>query len=193
MSAANVITDLGDGAVTGAIALVLALWLLFSNEKRAALAVLAASGMAGLVIALGKLFLYSAGPLAGFASPSGHAAVSTAVYGILALVAGPSVAGGRARVPIYLLAAFLVGGIAASRFVLGAHTLLDVAAGTTVGLAACIAADRLILRGTRVRVRWLPLCAALALVAVLLHGVRLPAEDMIRKAGETIRGELEDR
>src|ERR1700741_4703026 len=57
-------------------------------------------------------------------SPSGHASFSTAVYGALALVAARQVPSWQ-QPPIFLLCLTLVGGIAVSRVVLGAHSLAE--------------------------------------------------------------------
>ncbi|MGB9153068.1 MAG: phosphatase PAP2 family protein [Alphaproteobacteria bacterium] len=129
------ITNLGDSAVTGALSVSLIVYLLILRQKRAALAVGAAFAVAALIIAVGKIALYSRCDLSeapfGLRSPSGHTAISVAVYGLFAALVAASQTGRRRIIP-YLVAVPLIGLIAASRVVLSYHTTGDVIAGLIV-------------------------------------------------------------
>jgi membrane-associated phospholipid phosphatase len=86
-----------------------------------------------------------------YSFPSGHASVSAAVYGALALLAVQAVRSLWARAAIGASAAGLVAAIGASRVVLDVHYLSDVLAGFSVGVAwlsACVLA-LLTFRGPR--------------------------------------------
>lgn len=65
--------------------------------------------------------------------PSGHATVSTAVYGALAIVLARRTSSWRTRTLIVAAAALVVGVIGFSRLYLGAHFLSDVLAGFDAG------------------------------------------------------------
>ncbi len=172
------LTDFGDTAVTVPFAVLVLGLLVAAREGRLALGWgLVILGVAG-AMALLKLASNVCGhPFAGagLASPSGHTAMSIAVYGGFAAVAGCSLKP-PARAVLIVSAAFLAAGIAASRAIIGYHTGLEVAIGLLVGLAAL---GVMIAIAGRVRARHLPLgwFAAGALVVVLLfHGTRWPAE-----------------
>ena len=70
-----------------------------------------------------------------FSFPSGHAMVSTAVYGAIAIIALRRIPRPASRVAIIAAVALLVGLIGVSRVYLGAHYVSDVLAGMALGLA----------------------------------------------------------
>lgn len=81
----------------------------------------------------------------GYSFPSGHAAGSAALYGVLVLLAVPALAGWR-RVAVVLAGTVFVLAVAASRVLLGVHYPSDVVAGMALGVAwaaAAVAAGRL--------------------------------------------------
>ncbi len=82
--------------------------------------------------------------LSSYAFPSGHASVSMAVYGALALVILRQ-RRWRASFAVLLPAGILIIGVAMSRVALGAHYPTDVVAGLALGaacLSACVAATQ---------------------------------------------------
>ena len=70
-----------------------------------------------------------------FSFPSGHAMVSTAVYGAVAVVIFRRVQRPAARAAVIAGVVVLVSAIGFSRIYLGAHYVSDVLAGTSLGLA----------------------------------------------------------
>ena len=132
------VTNLGDAAVTVPLALMTCCFLLVVCETRLAFGWLAAILGAAVGIGVLKLLLASCGhPLAtvGLLSPSGHTAMSVAVYGSLSLLIADRLCS-LLRNTIYLGGGLLVSGIAAWRRALGHHTLAEVALGLGVGLGA---------------------------------------------------------
>ncbi len=140
---AGLVTLLGDPAVLLA-ALAFGYWRAppVATAPRRAFATLVgvAVAAAGLTLALKAAFALSRPPgaaTAGFGFPSGHALGSAATYG--GAVRLFDRVDRRRRV---LVAGTLVGTVALSRVVLGVHYLVDVVAGTALGLALAFATDR---------------------------------------------------
>ena len=112
-------------------------------------------------------------------NPSGHAAMSTMIYGALAIVLGAGLSGWR-RWAVYGVFILLIVAIAVSRPILHAHNPEEVLAGFLVGLGAVAIFWRLkgpVQPGV-LRVSRLALVALLLVVA--MHGTRWPIEEQIR-------------
>jgi membrane-associated phospholipid phosphatase len=142
------VTTLGNGTVLAGVTLIAVFLLLRRGRRREALLV-------GLAFAGSELLSYSlklgfrrdrpffTDPLATeptFSFPSGHATVSLAVYGAIAVVVARRLSG-RAQIVCLAAAALLVSLIGLSRLYLGVHFLTDVLAGFAAGtawLAACV-------------------------------------------------------
>ncbi len=110
-------------------------------------------------------------------SPSGHVAAGCVVYGGLAVLAG------RGRVPGALLGLAPLSAVAVigvSRIRLGAHTPFEVVVGAVVGLIGVAVLARL--AGERPQRNAWPLLAALSGTVLALHGMHMPAEQVIRQA-----------
>jgi len=133
------VTELGDAAVTAAVAAAVTLWLGVWRNWRAAVYWLAAIAMAGLFAEAIRLAIHLPRPLQALAMgdrlglSSGHIAVTVTVYGFLALLAGRELEP-RGRIALATAAALLVSSIALSRLYLGANALSDVVAGLAMGL-----------------------------------------------------------
>jgi len=132
------ITELGDPAVALAVVAAVLAWLLWRRTWRDARYWLAAVVFGELVVATIKVALHFPRP-DGFAAvatsysfPSGHASMSTVIYGFLAVLVAPAFRAGWRWLP-YAAAALLIGAIAFSRLYLGAHWLADVLAGVGLG------------------------------------------------------------
>jgi hypothetical protein len=172
------LTDFADLATTLPIAVCIGLSLAWITWWRG-VAAWSFSVMFALSATLAlKLFFLACGPTAGF-SPSGHTAAGTAVYGgVVALILrkriGPPAA--------WLLAG---GGMAAlvgySRMALHLHDLREVSIGAAVGLVA-VAALLATVGPAPPGLRPRALLSPALLVIIPLHGLRLPAEPMVRHA-----------
>lgn len=158
------ITELGDAAVIIPLILAVSVWLAWQRAWRDLLYWLAAVGFGALAVVTIKAALHLPRPVAlysgmdAYSFPSGHATMSTVIYGFLAVLSAPSVAA-RWRWFPYTLATLLVGGIAFSRLYLGAHWLADVVAGVALGgawvaLLAIARARRPAISGSNIP--WLP-------------------------------------
>lgn len=134
------VTQFGDSAVYLPAALALFAWLLWRRRLSAALHWAAASGFGLLLTQSLKLGLQVPRPgelysgVSAFAFPSGHALMSTTVYGFLAVLAARELPP-RARRWAYLGATLVIVPVAFSRLYLGAHWLSDVIGGLCLGLA----------------------------------------------------------
>jgi membrane-associated phospholipid phosphatase len=183
------VTDCGDTAVTLPLALLVLVFLVGVRERRLAfywvLMVLACGAAIGAL----KLVFGACTSRFGFleiVSPSGHTAMSTAIYGSLALLVGASVRG-PGRWAAYLAAAVLIAGIAVSRVMLQIHDAPEVVVGLIVGIGAA-AGFRATLRhgpAPHLPVAWLAL-AGLA-VAVAMHGTHWMVEPAVRHLAGSFR------
>jgi hypothetical protein len=176
------VTDLGDSAVTLPLAAFMLLYLLLSRWPRAAVALAVSLAVGGFAIALLKLALQSCGYRllqTTLINPSGHVAMSTMVYGALAILLGAGLWGWR-RWAVYGAFGLLIVAIALSRPILHAHNPEEVVAGFLVGLGAVAIFWRLqgpVLPGG-LRVSRLAVVALLLIAA--MHGSRWPIEEQIR-------------
>jgi membrane-associated phospholipid phosphatase len=174
MTLMRFLTDFADQAVVlpivGAVSVVLAA----QGWWRGALAWLCVVGVTfGAILALKLSFLACQPVFAPWAllSPSGHTAAAAVVAGgLVALFTGSL----RVVLSVALLAAVAIG---ASRLELGFHTLPEVLIGGLTGIVGAALLFRL--AGTQPPRRKVPLIAVVFIVAILLHGMRLPAEAAI--------------
>jgi len=175
--------DLGDSAVTGGLALVGGLYLFYLKQKRAAVALWAAFVCAGGLIALGKILIYShCVSLPAFwllRSPSGHAAISAALYFTLASIIASSERGWRQFVP-YAVAFCVVVLVAVSRVVLRAHTEADVWGGLFIGIVVFTVLWLRLIRGHVVPCRRWPFVVMGLVLFVFFYRPHLPSEGFIR-------------
>jgi len=135
------VTELGDGAVIALVSVAVLVWLLWLRNWRVAAYWSAAVVFGQLVATLFKLLLQRPRPLENiydglstYAFPSGHAVMSTVVYGFLAVLIARQLNSSH-RWLAYAMAALLIVTIAMSRLYLGAHWLSDVLGGLSLGLA----------------------------------------------------------
>lgn len=180
MNLLGVISDAGDSAVLLPLALLLIAALWRYQSRAAAATLIVALAACGAVMVVLKIMLIACGQTwnAGVVSPSGHASMSTTVYGALGIIAARQAP--RWQQPAIVLGSWLfVAAIAISRVVLGAHSYAEVGLGLLVGAAAlCLfAVPYFRLRKAPLNVA---LLAALSLATVLvLHGAHLPVEKLI--------------
>lgn len=170
----NAVTDLGDSAILLPLALLAGVCLTLLGWRRSAVVLALAVGATGAVIGGLKILLRGCAPI--LHSPSGHTALSVVTFGLLAAV----FAKGLGRLPaalISLATALLVAGIAVSRVLLEAHSWQEVVAGGLVGCGILALALRRLGPEPPLRLSWL--LVACLLPVVLLHGQRLPTEEML--------------
>jgi membrane-associated phospholipid phosphatase len=183
------VTDCGDVAVTLPLALLVLVVLLVVRERRLALYWLLTVAGCGAAIGALKLAFGACGSRFGpldIVSPSGHTAMSTAIYGSLALLVAGSLAP-RWRPLAYVAAAVLIAAIAVSRVLLQFHDTPEVVVGLAVGLGA-VAGFRWAARrvpAPDLPVFWLML-GALAVV-VAMHGSRWMVEPGVHRLAGYLR------
>jgi len=134
------ITELGDGIVIALVSGAVLAWLMWLRRWRIAGYWSAAIVFGQLAATTFKLSLQRPRPLANiydglstYAFPSGHAVMSTVVYGFLAVLIARQLPRSY-RWVAYAIAASLIGAIAMSRLYLGAHWLSDVLGGISLGI-----------------------------------------------------------
>lgn len=175
------LTDFGDTAVTVPLALLMVGFLFAAKEPRLAIGWgLAIVGCAGAIGGLKLVFAVCGHPIDGarVASPSGHTAMSVAVYGGFAAVVG-AILKGPARATLIAGAAIPVIGIPLSRTIVSGHTKIEVVVGLAVGIAALAAIIAIVARHRPGRLPLAWLAAGTLTVFVLFHGTRWPAEQTI--------------
>lgn len=155
------LSDLGELLVLAGVTGVVTAGLLLARRPALALGWVLAIGINSLAVRVLKNLFARARPLAGepsrmdgagdwitsgFSFPSGHAAGSAMVYGVLAWLLCQRVPPAW-RWQVGLACALLVGGVAISRVLLGVHFLSDVVGGLlwagALGLLAVTVLDRL--------------------------------------------------
>jgi membrane-associated phospholipid phosphatase len=187
------ITNLGDVAVTVAVAALVFLWLWCCGARRAAAAWTAAFGAVAAIVLAQKLGRYACGlaaPEFGLRSISGHAAISSFVYGSVALFAGAGPS--RRRQWLVLGAASIViAAIAWSRVALGAHSIGEVAAGVLVGAAGVGGLALIRTRAPREPTRRAWLAGLAALFVLVLYGSTVDAEAQVRRLADGLRTSFE--
>lgn len=174
------ITDFGDSAVTGPIALAIAFWLVTSDAWRGALAWLSLFGAGAFTVFCTKVVYagWDVGvPEINFTGISGHAFTATSVLAVAGYFFGShfskpaDIFGGS----LGFFSGIIVG---ISRVVLGYHSPSEVVVGCTLGLTIAIAAIGII--RPRLRIVAAPLVFAFTIVALAftLHGRKAPSEEL---------------
>ncbi len=169
------LTDFADQAVILPLVLAVAVALAVQGWRRGAIVWLLVVGATFGATLAGKLAFLSCSPVFGpwgIHSPSGHTAAATVVAGGLAVMLTRRQA---SILPAAVLAGCVIG---LSRLVLGAHSLPEVCIGAAIGLGGAAALMRF--AGPPPRLRPAPLIGVVAVVALLFHGMHLPAEAAIR-------------
>lgn len=188
----NFITDFGDSAVTVPLALLILVFLFAAGRQRLALGWALAIGGCVVVIGALKLVFGACGhalTVVDLISPSGHTAMSTAVYGSLALLVGARLPTGQ-RWTILAAAGVAIVGIALSRLALHDHSRSEIALGFAVG-AVFVAAFRAVLRrypAPALPLGWILLSGG-ALV-VVMHGTRWLIEPAVHRLAWDFRLDL---
>ncbi len=145
LSVFHFFTWLGDWERVVPIGLVILGLLLARGWKREAIILLTSVLSAKLLSVLFKLFFAAERPdpslwltdASGYSFPSGHATVAMALYGTLAMLLWPRLAGWK-KYLLGLICTLLVLGIGFSRLALGVHWFTDVLGGWLLGLATAV-------------------------------------------------------
>lgn len=179
--ALKLLTDFGDAALLLPLALVMLVWLLRHQPRGVALSWVGALGLCIAAISALKVYLYACPPVPTLVSPSGHTALGLLVYGALALVIGVEQTGWK-RIAVLLAGAALIAGLAGSRFFLDAHSALEIAVGTIIGIIALALFAHRYPRLPPDRGALLPLLLTVVAAVVILHGQEVRAESLLHAA-----------
>ncbi len=183
------ITDLGDSSVICGIVFVGIIYLLYNKCGRGALALALALILSSCGIALAKLLFIGCGGVSytsSINSPSGHTALSLAVYGTYTLLLCSQLRGWR-QIFVIVIIVDLIAAIAATRVVLGFHNITEVMLGIIVGGVALLLVQQYVKRGPLKSFNVYLLILCIVITAALLHGFRLPAEHLIQEIAKYIR------
>lgn len=177
-AALTVVTMLGDGHTITAMAVAAIAWLLLHRawHRAGGVAIAIAVTAAFVPLVKGRLQiprptdLYSGADA--FSFPSGHAAFSAVLYGILGWLVARGLPGRWQLVPLSVAAA-LIGLVCASRVYLAAHWPSDVTAGLIFGLGMTVAFAMAFRGANPQRIRPGRFAAALLLVLVVAGGTHV--------------------
>ena len=182
----NALTDFGDLAMLLPLAAVMLVWLIAQRQPRGLLGWAGAVALCCGVTAVLKIYFSGCAVSTELQSPSGHTSFSILVYGGIALVVAAHSTGWQ-RLMVLAGATGLVGGIAVSRILLGAHSPLEVVLGMAIGSTAVAVFAWAYLSRRPAGLALRPLLVTLILLAVLLHGQELHAEEMLNAIGRYLR------
>ncbi len=180
------LTDFGDLAVTLPLAAGVLVWLLRVARRRAAAWWMAALGLCIFLTAVSKIFFVACPPVPNLSSPSGHAAMSTLVYGAIALVSAAELDGWRRTAAIAAGITF-VAAIAGSRILLSVHSALEVGIGLAIGGTALALFAWQYLRRHPAVSSLRPLVVTSIVLVALLHGEELRAEPFLHFLGSYLQ------
>jgi membrane-associated phospholipid phosphatase len=189
MQLLETVTSFGDAAAILPAALVLAVIVWRFQSRAAAFWLLGSLMGCGAVVAVLKLVFGACAAAWGtsIVSPSGHASMSLAFYGALAVIARRQVS--RAHAALLLGAiALLIAAVAVSRVAIGVHSPSEVAVGLSVGAVALAV---FALRYARVPPRamsYVLLLGLPTLTVLAMTGQHLDLESSMRRASSSLGG-----
>lgn len=174
------ITNFGDLAVLLPLIAIFGFWLVAVHRPLALLWWLLAFAVCVGGTAVLKMYFYVCPLTEDLHSPSGHTSLSTLVYGALTVVAMLDTSGWR-RGLVAALGALLIGGIATTRVLIDAHSVIEVVFGFAIGCVslALFAYGYRRLPPADHRL-WL-LLVAFAATMLLLNGDQLRAEELLHR------------
>lgn len=177
-AALTIVTMLGDGTTITVMVVAAIAWLLLHRAWHRAGGVAIAIAVTAAFVPLVKGRLQIARPTDlysgadAFSFPSGHAAFSAVLYGILGWLVARGLPGRWQLVPLSVAAA-LIGLVCASRVYLAAHWPSDVTAGLIFGLGMTVAFAMAFRRADPERIRSGRFAAALLLVLAIAGGAHV--------------------
>ena len=186
-SATSFLTNAGDAGFLLPVTIVSSAMFWRFHSRQLAWILLRSVGLAAVLIVALKMIFLSCGTQwqTGIQSPSGHACMSAAVYGCLATVVAAARAP-RARAAVGALIVVLVGAIAASRVLLGVHTLAEVLIGLAIGAGAQQLFAWSYARMEPLQVNARTFGVAFAVTVLLAFGLRIPAESALRHVARRV-------
>jgi membrane-associated phospholipid phosphatase len=188
-----IVTDIGDSACLVAFTTLSCVYLLARRSGRAAAFLITSLVLSSLIISLLKLFFIDCHGHAkhwDMHSPSGHAAISSAVFWAFAVLMRTQLEAHRRMLPLFLLTV-LIAAIAVSRVALEYHTPTEVCTGLLAGYMSLALARFFVLRGRGLvpfDAYVLALWGAAALI--ITHGHHLPGEDIIHMLALHAKGHV---
>jgi Uncharacterized membrane-associated protein len=171
------VTELGNALVSWAVTMAALLWLVWREHFSAAAHLFASVAFASLFNHVLKLALQVARPIdigsgiSAYAFPSGHATISMALYGFLAVLISQDLPGPHRSLP-YVVAGLIIVPISFSRLYLGAHWFSDVLGGMALGLTWVALVGIAYRRHVVARLPWQSL-SAVVLGALVVFGGRI--------------------
>ena len=175
------VAGLGNMALIFSLTVVSALFFLLYNQKRAAITITLVFCITTVLIVLAKITIQSGTHLNmfhGLRSPSGHSAMSLAVYGTLATIISSSQIGKR-RIISYFFAIPLIALIGIAVHLIGWHTVSDVVIGLSIGLISSFTVWMLLMKGISVRCNWLLFTIIALTILWVMYGIPFPGEEII--------------
>jgi membrane-associated phospholipid phosphatase len=184
------LTNLGDSALMGPIALCVGVWLCLSRAPKGAGAWLGFCGAAAIIVVCTKVAYIGWGigiREIDFTGISGHAMISAATLAITGYFVGAGFGGMAAGIggAFGFLVGVLVG---ASRVILGVHSLSEVVLGCALGGLVAVASAILIETPPRDARRSVVLASTVVALVIVLHGGRMPSEPLITKVSLYLSG-----
>ena len=189
MPVADFIVDTGDAAVLLPIAFLIFIVLWLTGDRRAALGWALAVASCGAAIGALKFASYACAPVfagAGLRSPSGHAGLSTAVYGSLAVLLIARVRHIGIKIGLLSLIAVWIAAIAIASVKIHAHSVVEVIVGAGVGAGSVLLVRARAQEGRELKGRLSVVVLVAVACLVLFHGRRVEAEATIEQWGSLI-------
>jgi membrane-associated phospholipid phosphatase len=185
----QILTDFGDSAVLLPLSAVFFIWLLVTHPASVGLKWLLILAACNFLIAGLKLYFLACPAGAAMHSPSGHTGFAIFVYGSLTAALASGLRERWLRGAAIAMGTAFVGAIAASRLMLGKHSVMEVVIGAIVGGIGLV-----LFLPTYRRSKGPSRCGPLSLlglvgllVAVIFHGEQFPAEHYLQSLGMNLR------
>jgi membrane-associated phospholipid phosphatase len=179
----KILTDFGDTGVLLPLSIVFFIWLLATSTARNAMFWLLLLILCNALLGVLKVYFLSCPAGAALQSPSGHTGFGIFVYGSLTTALALAIRRRWVRAIIVALGAMLIAAIAASRFMLGHHSIPEISIGAVIGGGALATFVTLYRRRPIRRGPVILLALAALIVVMIFHGERITAEDYLRHLG----------
>jgi membrane-associated phospholipid phosphatase len=152
---------------------VMLLWLVLGRSRRAAVWWIISVVLCVIFTSVLKLSFYGCPSVLEFNNPSGHASVSTLVYGAILLVTVTESNGGLQRTLLVGGSVGLIVGVAVSRLALHVHSVGEVALGIAIGALTLALFATSYLRCRKGHMSLTPLYLAAGALVLAMYGRRI--------------------